>query len=414
MSADKDKDPKTDKVLIVYDASKIWAGESKLADDEQVASKELEALKLVQKIWKTGADSIKHPKPVPRPIIDGLAREGELVCYSAPSKVAKTWALMQMAIAFVQGSSFLGFRFEQENVLYLNFELFEGIFDQRLADLLEGQPNVRLSCFKNYMRTLHFRGKRLSTTNIFYAIEKQIIDTGFKPTVIFLDPFYRVLEGKDENSNSDIADLLLGMIQIADRLQAALIYADHHAKGDRSDLPTVDQVAGAGAKGRAFDCSINQVRVLPLDADKNIYRINTTSRSFAPAKPRYVGPDDKGLGLRVYSADEVKRARKEYIIQKELAKRETKEMKEEIKKEMKEKYGVEVKDTTALDEGVEAIVYFLEDSTKECLSNKELGELTGWSKRKLYDCLREAKARDLIEVVSASPGKPTIWQLKTH
>lgn len=247
-----------------------------------------EDAKLLAEMLRTGTQSWTEPIAEPPPIIQGVLRQGELCCLAAPSKLGKTWSLMHMAQAFARGGTWMGMEFWASSVLYLNYELFAGTFDFRMQQVAKIAGAKHASEWTNRIFALHLRGLRMGAQRLLDAIQRALqVNREVSPSVMIFDPLYRFYEGKDENSNSDMAELILGLQSFAEDNGMSLIYADHHPKGTREHLDSVDQMSGGSAKGRVLDSLINLTRLDVGDAKEFIYRVQYKTRSFAEPPTQY-------------------------------------------------------------------------------------------------------------------------------
>ena len=100
-------------------------------------------------------------------------------------------------------------------------------------------------------------------------------------SLIVLDAFYRFIpRGCDENSNSDMAQVMNHVDAIAAYADAAVLNVHHATKGSQAGRDTMDIGAGAGAIGRATDSHVVFLR----HAEDDCIVMRARCRSFrAPA-----------------------------------------------------------------------------------------------------------------------------------
>ncbi len=101
--------------------------------------------------------------------------------------------------------------------------------------------------------------------------------------LIILDPVYKLLGERDENSNGDIANLMNELDVLAGDTGAALVIAHHFAKGDASGKEPMDRMSGAGAWARDPDSLV----VLTPHEEKEAFTVSTVLRHMEPL-PDYV------------------------------------------------------------------------------------------------------------------------------
>jgi|GEM_PF-321394 len=183
----------------------------------------------------------KFPSP-PESIIEGILSRGSKMMVAAPSKVGKTWLLLELAQAVGSGGNWLGTKCIAGDVLFLNFELQEAWLAERRRHL---GPMERVK-----FATL--RGYSLSWADLI----KGIRESGERPSLIILDPIYKMLGDASENDNTAVASMLSELEKLAHELGAAVVFAHHYSKGNKANASTEDRAAGAGVFMRDPDATI--------------------------------------------------------------------------------------------------------------------------------------------------------------
>jgi RecA-family ATPase len=100
------------------------------------------------------------------------------------------------------------------------------------------------------------------------ALVEEIIDTyrGFGLVRVVIDPFSLVATG-EENSNSEVAEMMRTGAYIAKELNAAVTYVHHEGKGSGGAGQRVDQYSGRGASAFA-DNARNVVQLIRCHTDR--------------------------------------------------------------------------------------------------------------------------------------------------
>ena len=101
----------------------------------------------------------------------------------------------------------------------------------------------------------NLRGKRVSFELLKDQMSEYCAEHGIG--MIALDPYYRLGEGRDENDNGAIADFLIGLGEIADQLNAAVVMTHHFAKGNAAMKNSIDRMSGAGSFARDPDVLVS-------------------------------------------------------------------------------------------------------------------------------------------------------------
>jgi len=224
-------------------------------------------------------DFAAKPEPVPPQIIHGLLHQGGKMILSGTSKSNKTWSLLDLAVSVASGQEWWGNRTQRSRVAYLNFELHPWAIQQRLAALLHARPEC--TGVHDMLHLWNLRGHNADFSLLRPQLEAELMRHQFG--LLILDPIYKLLGNRDENSNSDIADLMNELEQLARRTKAAITFAHHFAKGDSSAKASIDRAAGAGVFARDPD----SIKVITPHEEEDCFTVSSTLRNL-PKLPDYV------------------------------------------------------------------------------------------------------------------------------
>ena len=204
-------------------------------------------------------------------VIEGLLRKRAKMVLGGSSKSRKSWTLIQLALCLSSGLPFLGMPTRESKVLYVNMELPEAEMCARVREVA-----AALGCGLEKLYVWNLRGHaqplEALVNRIVFVSQKHGIE------VIILDPIYKVLGERSENSNEDVAGLLNNVDDIAERSGAAFIFAHHFAKGAQGGKFVEDRISGAGAWWRDPDAGIFMT---PLEDDGG-FNVACMARSFPP------------------------------------------------------------------------------------------------------------------------------------
>jgi hypothetical protein len=213
--------------------------------------------------------------PLPKVIVPHLLHQGSKMTIAGTSKSNKTWALMDLALSIATGSPWWGFKTYKNRVCYINLELQEGFFADRLKSLCE-HKNVWPE--EGWFRILNRRGH----AEPIEALRKRftmLLKAGFF-RVIFVDPVYKVLGQRNENDAGDVATLLNELEKIAVEADAAVIFAAHYSKGQQWMKESIDRISGSGVFARDADTTVT----MTTHEEADCYSIETTLRNLAPCR----------------------------------------------------------------------------------------------------------------------------------
>lgn len=215
----------------------------------------------------------------PPQIVRGLLHMGSKMTLNGTTKSNKSWCLLDLVLSVATGQEWWGHRCEKMPAIYINFELHAWAVKERLDALQLARPEC-----SDTQGNLHFwnlRGKNTDITLLRPKLEEQLDRHGYG--LIILDPAYKLLGNRDENSNGDIASLMNEFEALAQRTGAAIVIAHHFAKGDSSAKAAIDRSSGAGVWSRDPDTIVT----LSLHEEDNCYTANTILRNL-PQKPEFV------------------------------------------------------------------------------------------------------------------------------
>ena len=257
-----------------------WVEWSHYIEDEMVEPLQVQNLKA---IW----DSMPPVKPE---LIEGILRQGHKMLLVSSSKAGKTFALVELAISIAEGWRWFGFRCKQGRVLYLNMELDEASFDDRMKRVYEKMEIT--SPHQENIDIVHLRGK----VELLDKLIPQITRTmkGKSYAAVILDPTYKLGIG-DENA----AEAVIRFTNAIDRIAnagASVIYAHHHSKGAQGAKASMDRASGSGVFARDADALLDMIELrIPKDKEEQVraeygekvtaWRLDATLREFPRIEP---------------------------------------------------------------------------------------------------------------------------------
>ena len=211
----------------------------------------------------------------PSEIIEGIMHGGTKAVLASGSKVGKTWILLDLAIAVATGTPFLKFKTQKQKVLFINFEIRREFIADRLKIIQQLKKQMDLS----NLGVWNLRGQ----TADFESLTESIIERAGpeKYTLIILDPIYKAMVGKSENTASSVGALCNQLERIVEATGAAVIFAHHFTKGNAAKKNQIDRMSGSGVFARDADTIIT----LTEHQQKDCYSVEMTLRNLAPQPP---------------------------------------------------------------------------------------------------------------------------------
>ena len=197
--------------------------------------------------------------PLKPELIQGLLREGHKLIISGPSKGAKSFALIQLCIAFGTGRQWMGRDCKHGRCLYVNLELDEVsgyhrfndvLTDQKLTDseFTQAAKNVDIWTLRGHVQQLEILAPKLirrAKRNDYVAV--------------VIDPIYK-LAG---NENDAEAMTKFGNLfdHVGMSLGCSVIYCHHHSKGSQGHKRAEDRSSGSGVFSRDPDAVLDLVEL---------------------------------------------------------------------------------------------------------------------------------------------------------
>jgi hypothetical protein len=228
------------------------------------------------------------PPPLSPEIITGILRQGHKMLLGGPSKAGKSFALIQLAAAVAGGGDWLGHPCAKGRVLYVNMEIDEPSFIQRVLMI---EPHIPFDA--QNLAVWNLRGKVPSlgglTQHLMLWLKTQ------RPfSLIILDPIYKINEG-DENSAKDMTLFCNTIERVATETKAAVAFAHHFSKGQQGGKASIDRASGSGVFGRDPDA----IGTMTETDSQATYLLEWTLREFASPPPTtllFDWPVHKNLG----------------------------------------------------------------------------------------------------------------------
>jgi hypothetical protein len=185
---------------------------------------------------------------LPDSLIKGLLYRGTKMVIAGGSKSYKTWLLMHLGYCMAHAQAWLGFETLRSHVCYCNLELKSQIFNERLLTL---QNAMRLHPVSESFYVLHFRDAIVQPDQLYLTLLQNVAFALYD--VVIIDPVYKLLGDKDENSARDMTALMFELERIAAQNNVAVIFGHHYPKGAAANKDPLDRLAGSGVFGRDLD-----------------------------------------------------------------------------------------------------------------------------------------------------------------
>lgn len=232
----------------------------------------------------TAASWLRATLPERPPVVEGLAWRGALTVIAGDSGVGKSAFLTQLAACVASGVPFCGLRTEAGVAVVLGVEDPAELVQRRIRLLVEdgfldppSLPHLILPA-KEYLADLpRFSGGSSSdwADDLLQFVSR--ITGHERLALLVLDPL-RLLHSADENKANEMASVMYGLAQLAERLDCALLVSHHTRKNTESDgrRRKLEDIRGSSVL-------IAESRVAGmlslLSSGDSFYRYNLTTKS---------------------------------------------------------------------------------------------------------------------------------------
>ena len=162
-------------------------------------------------------------------------------------------------------------------MLYANFEIPPAFFQERVQSIKD-KLFIEAQRIKGQFSLWNLRG---FAADLDQLADKVIERAGDKFDLIILDPIYKVLGDRDENSNGQMAELMNIIDRIIEATGAAVAFAHHYSKGNQSKKNAMDRMSGAGVFARDADSLLMMTEHQTEDA----YTVQAILRNHKPIPP---------------------------------------------------------------------------------------------------------------------------------
>lgn len=226
---------------------------------------------------KSARSLIESNLALPAEVVHGLLHRGSKMVLGGGSKCYKTYCLADLALAVANGLPWWGLPTTAGRVLYINFEIQEPFFAKRL-DYISSARGMPMCALDNIdVWTLRGHCADLSTLMppIIEQVKKQTYD------LIIIDPIYKGMGSRDENSAGDINSMLNEIERLAVQTGAAVVFGAHFSKGNQAGKESIDRISGSGVFARDPD----SILVMTKHENENTYTVEATLRNFKPIEP---------------------------------------------------------------------------------------------------------------------------------
>jgi hypothetical protein len=214
----------------------------------------------------------------PTELVNGLLHRSTKGVLGGSSKAGKTWILLDLAVSVATGRYFLHYPTTRAKVLFMNFEIQEEFFKERLRNLLE-KKGLQPEDILQTLDVWTLRGQNVDAEDFLAALADRIRNSGY--SMLIIDPIYKLMVGRSESSTRGVGMLCHDIERLMAKSGAAVVYAHHFNKGNQSRKKAMDRLGGSGVFARDADTIIT----LTDHAMDGCFAVEVTQRNMASPKP---------------------------------------------------------------------------------------------------------------------------------
>jgi DNA-binding MarR family transcriptional regulator len=175
------------------------------------------------------ASEALQPQPPIDWIVESLFAQGTVSMIVGNPGCKKTYSMIDLAVCAAMGKPWLGFETKKVPVLLIDEESGVRRINSRLGDTMRGHGAAEDIPLK-YTALARFNLRSQTGENArpsdLHILEEKIVDT--KAKLVIIDALADIMPGGDENLVKDIQPVFMGLRQVADNTQSAMIVI-HHA-----------------------------------------------------------------------------------------------------------------------------------------------------------------------------------------
>jgi hypothetical protein len=214
---------------------------------------------------------------LPPEIIKGVLHQGLKGVLGSNSKARKTWILLDAAVSVATGTPFWKWDTAKGRVIHINFEIPRAFIRSRIKRL--AQVKGIADCDLDGLDVWTLRGHAAPLWRLVPTLIDKIQNGEY--SLVIIDPIYKGLGGRDENSAGDVGQLCNEIEQIAVETKAAVLYAAHFSKGNQASKEAIDRIGGSGVWTRDADTIIT----LTKHEFENAYTVDLILRNLPEQAP---------------------------------------------------------------------------------------------------------------------------------
>ena len=240
--------------------------------------REIALIKLQQNTVNVAELLTKTPVDPDQIIADTVDVADKMVII-APSKLKKSFFLLQLLICLAAGRDFLRLHVPKpRRVVHIQLEIQSNHFHKRVLKIAKSLGIVP-SDLGDRFHVINCRGLGVEGVEGIGLVEEAV--KIYQPEILSFDPLYKIAAG-GENDIEAGKVILGGFDRLMESTGAAVAFIHHDPKGAPGDRDIRDRGAGSNILSRDYDACIT---LTPHISEKDAVVVETMVRNYPPQEP---------------------------------------------------------------------------------------------------------------------------------
>lgn len=179
----------------------------------------------------TAAEALEPQSPIEW-VVERLFAKGSVAMVVGDPGSKKTYSMIDLAVCVAMGIPWLGFSTKKAPLLLIDEESGLRRINQRLGDVMRGHGadgSIPIHYVSLARFNLRSQSGRICNSTDLSILEEKIQET--RAEMVIIDALADIMPGADENAVKDVQPIFMGLRQVADDTQSAIIVIHHANKG---------------------------------------------------------------------------------------------------------------------------------------------------------------------------------------
>lgn len=216
---------------------------------------------------------------LPKELVRGIFHRGTRGVLAGPSKSGKSWAALDLGMSIATGTPWLKWNTTKGRVLYLNYEIMEAAFAQRVLQVKAAKTDELGELDFSDFDIVTMRG---FTEPFQTAISKLLANSeGPRYSLIVIDPLYKAIGGGKQNSAAAVEQMCRWLNKLSKSTEMAVLVVHHFTKGKQTNKPLLARFGGSVVITQDADTIIG---LTEYPGEENCFTMEFELRNFPEQK----------------------------------------------------------------------------------------------------------------------------------